>query len=83
TTTTTTTTPAPTTVDGDANGDGKVLLSDAVLILQWLGNHDEYHIAEAQIEAADVYERGSGLTSMDALTIQKFLLKLIDSLPVI
>ena len=83
TTTTTTAAPAPTPepVDGDANGDGKVLLSDAILILQCLGNPDEYKIQESQAEAADVYERGSGLTSMDALLIQKFLLKLVDSLP--
>jgi len=81
TTSTTTTTPAPAAVDGDANGDGLVLLSDAVLILQCIGNPDNYEIPESQLEAADVYERGSGLTSLDALTIQKFLLKMIVSLP--
>lgn len=82
TSTTTTTTPTPAAVDGDTNGDGIVLLSDAILILQWLGNPDNYAIPESQLEAADVYERGSGLTSMDALSIQKYLLKLIDALPV-
>lgn len=82
TTSTTTTTPTPAAVDGDANGDGKVLLSDAILILQCIGNPDEYKVPKSQLDAADVFERGSDLTSMDALSIQKYLLKLIDALPV-
>lgn len=77
---TTTTLPIPKPINGDANGDGAVLLSDAVFILQSLGNPDKYKIPSSQSEAADVYERGSGITSMDALMIQKFLLKLISSL---
>lgn len=76
-----TTTVPPAVVDGDSNGDGVVNLADAILILQSIGNPDKYRISESHLEAADVYQRGSGITSMDALYIQKYLLRLIDTLP--
>ena len=88
------TTPDPGTkpevdVWGDANCDGTVLLNDAVLVLQALGNPDVYgvdgsgdvHITEQGKLNCDVYENGSGLTNMDALSIQKYILKLITELP--
>ena len=75
------TTAPPTAVDGDTNGDGNANLADAVLILQSISNPDKYRIPESQLVAADVYQRGSGITAMDALCIQKYLLKLIDKLP--
>ena len=78
------------TLDGDANNDGRIDLSDAVCILQALANPnkygisgtDEHHITEQGQINADVYHPGTGITNMDALTIQKYLVKLIDSLPV-
>ena len=76
-----TTTVPPAVVDGDSNGDGVVNLADAILILQSIGNPDKYRISESHLEAADVFQRGSGITSMDALCIQKYLLRLIDTLP--
>ncbi len=99
--TTTTTTPQPTTDPttqptttpdvnyGDANCDGSVALSDAVLIMQSLGNPDSYGVGGTNENAitaegfanCDVYEPGSGVTNLDALAIQKYLLKLIDKLP--
>lgn len=77
------------TVWGDANCDGKVDMSDAVLVMQSLSNPDKYgvkgsdptHITEKGQLNADVYENGSsGITNEDALQIQKFKLELIDSL---
>ena len=59
---------------GDANCDGKILLNDAVLILQYLGNPDEYKLTETGILAADVSNTGDGITNKDALAIQSFLL---------
>ncbi len=74
---------------GDSNCDGKVDMSDAVLIMQSLSNPDKYglngsdpsHITEEGTLNADVYENGtSGITNEDALQIQKFKLELISSL---
>lgn len=74
---------------GDANSDNTVDLSDAVLIMQALANPNKYgmngtdeaHITPQGAANADV-EGGNGLTSNDALTIQRFLLNIIEFLPV-
>ena len=68
-------------VYGDANCDGKVDLSDAVLILQsiskpsvyGLEGTDESRITAEGLDNADVYERGSGITAKDALSIQRYI----------
>ncbi len=73
------------TVRGDANGDGELDMSDAVLIMQALANPNKYgtsgtsptHITAAGFKYADT--DGNGLTVNDALRIQKFLLGLIKS----
>ncbi len=74
---------------GDANCDGIVDMSDAVLILQSLASPDKFglngsdenHItAQGQLNG-DVYENGSGITAQDAGSIQKYMLKLISELP--
>ncbi len=67
-------TPVPVGTPGDVNGDNKVLLNDAVLILQHLGNPDEYPLTEQAKINGDVDAPGSGLTNKDALRIQQFLL---------
>jgi len=83
------TTPNPDVMWGDANCDGEVLLNDAVLVLQVLGNPDAYgvdgsepsHITAQGAANSDVYENGTGITNMDALSIQKYILKLVTELP--
>ena len=60
-------------VYGDANVDDKVDLSDAVLILQYLSNPDKY--------GPNVHERGNGVTTQDALSIQKYIVELVTELP--
>ena len=65
---------------GDVNNDGTVDLGDAVLIMQFIANPSKYgvngsddrHITEKGYRRADV--DGEGVTNMDALTIQKYLL---------
>ncbi len=93
--TTTTTTAKPVDPDkkvtkwGDANCDGEVRLNDAVLVMQAIGNPDVYgisgssktHITEQGMLNGDVNEAGNGLTNLDALAIQKYLINLIDKLP--
>lgn len=69
-------------VYGDANCNGEVKMNDAVLIMQSIANGDVYgingtdtnHLTEKGADLADVYERGSGITTMDALSIQKYLI---------
>lgn len=64
---------------GDTNLDGQVDLSDAVFIMQALSNPDKYQITDAGRVLADVCDIGNGITSSDALNIQKYLLGLLDS----
>ncbi len=76
-------------VYGDSNCDGKVDMSDAVLIMQSLSNPDKYglngtdesHITLDGLNFGDVYDRGDGITNADALAIQRYKLNLIPSLP--
>lgn len=68
---------------GDSNCDGDVNLADAVLILQYLANGDKFglngsdpnHITEQGLINADCDASRDGVTSGDALSIQKYLLK--------
>lgn len=93
-TTTTTTSEIPTTstttiVDdflyGDANTDGKVDISDAVMILQAIANKEKYgltgndptHITESGWRNADCSSVGDGVTTKDALAVQKYIIDLI------
>ena len=69
------------TVIGDANLDGDVSLADALLILQHVANVQKYEMSEQAELNADVYNRGDGLTAMEALTIQKYDAKLVTTLP--
>ncbi|MBO5571535.1 MAG: RICIN domain-containing protein [Ruminococcus sp.] len=74
---------------GDANCDGKVDMSDSVLVMQVFSNPSRFGVngnAEGHITAqgqtnADVSENGNGLTTKDALAIQRFCLEIIDKLP--
>lgn len=59
------------TLMGDSNCDGKLNMSDAILIMQAISNPSEYRISEAGISNADVCNRGDGITNMDALVIQE------------
>ncbi len=77
------------TLWGDADCDSRVYLNDAVLVMQAIGNPDAYgvngsdasHITEQGKLNADVNEAGNGLTNLDALAIQKYLLGMISKLP--
>lgn len=77
------------TVWGDANCDGTTDIADSVLIMQSIANPDKYGIGgteetaitENGMKNADVSGNSDGITSGDALAIQKLLAGLIDSLP--
>ena len=57
---------------GDANGDNAVTIADAVAILQYLANSDEYPLSEQGAKNADVAGGGDGINTDDALLIQQF-----------
>lgn len=75
------------TLAGDADCDGKVLLNDAILIMQAIGNPDSYgvsgsdksHITKQGYTNGDVIG-SDGLTNLDALEIQKYLIHLVSEL---
>lgn len=77
------------TLCGDANCDKKVDLSDAVLIMQCISNPSKYsengsdknRITSQGKANADCFNTGDGVTNADALSIQKYKLSLITSLP--
>lgn len=74
---------------GDANCDGGVDMSDVVLVMQSLANPQKFglngtdaaHLTQEGSDRADVSERGGGITSNDALSIQRYLLGAIPQLP--
>ncbi|MDE5834879.1 MAG: cellulose 1,4-beta-cellobiosidase, partial [Ruminococcus sp.] len=62
---------------GDANEDGKVNISDAVLIMQSISNPGEYKLSKIGQSNADIVD-GDGITNKDALAIQMAEAKLIN-----
>lgn len=71
-------------IKGDANCDTLVNMADTVLIMQYMANPSKYglsgtdpsHITENGIDNSDVIGN-DGVTNLDALEIQKFLLELV------
>ena len=70
TTTVNTTVPKKVCLIGDANCDGKFSVSDAVAVLQHVGNRDKYGLSEQGLINADV-DGVAGVTAKDALVIQQ------------
>ena len=67
---------------GDVNLDGSVTLNDAVAILQYVANQNKYPLSAQALANADCCDPGtSGVTGIDALSIQKLDAKAIQSLP--
>ena len=81
TTTVSTSSDAEEVIYGDANEDKSVDLSDAVLIMQSLANPSKFKLTDHGKKNADCSGNGDGITNSDALSIQKYLLKIIDKLP--
>ena len=91
TSSTTSSEPSTTISYGDANCDENVDLADAILIMQSLANPNKYgiegtdekHLTSQGKLNGDVDPSTKGLTSDDALAIQEYLLKKIESLPLV
>jgi len=66
---------------GDIDGSGKVEISDAAKIMSYVANTDKYSLSESQKNLADVYQRGDGISNMDALAVEKYIAQIINELP--
>ena len=82
TTAVTTVTTLNPTMHGDANCDNSVDISDAVLIKCYLIDSNKYSISKQGIVNADVQGNGNGINAQDAVSVQKKVLGIINSLPV-
>ena len=71
TTTTTNDSDTDSALKGDANEDGRVSISDAVRILQYVANSSKYELSEQGKINADV-DGKAGVTGSDAGEIQKY-----------
>ncbi len=86
--TTTATKPATTTnaaeevIYGDANCDGNVDISDAVMVKCYLINNKKFTLSKQGLLNSDVQGSGNGINAQDAVTIQKYVIKSITKLPV-
>ncbi|MBO4877701.1 MAG: leucine-rich repeat protein [Ruminococcus sp.] len=55
---------------GDANCDGKITVSDAVAVLQYIANNEKYPLSDEGMLNADI-DGEKGITGGDAIAIQK------------
>ena len=69
------------TLWGDANKSGAVEVADVIAIMSNVVNPDAYPLDEVASANADVYQNGDGLSVNDAVSIQKFITKVITKLP--
>ena len=81
TTTTETTTDAGEIVWGDSNGDGKVGIDDVVKVMMYVSSKEANPLSEQALKNCDVYNNGDGVFIADALSIQKKVAQVIDTLP--
>ncbi len=66
---------------GDADLDGDVTISDVTVVLAAVAAPSSAKIKEQGRLNADVYQNGDGLSSLDAVSIQKYLAFIITELP--
>lgn len=66
---------------GDADLSGKIDVNDVVKVMCYSISSTDYSIEPQGLKNADVYQRGDGVTSADAFSIQKKLVNLLDELP--
>lgn len=73
-------TPTPASVNraGDANRDEVVNISDAVAILSCVNNNEKYALTAQGLINSDVNQTGDGLSNMDALDVQKYLVGTLE-----
>ncbi len=68
-------------VYGDADLDGEVKMADVIKIMCYSSNKELYPLGQQALDNCDVYQRGDGVTLSDALSVQKKVAQVIDTLP--
>lgn len=66
---------------GDVNQSGNVEVADAIAVMAYVSNAEAYPLTDEQITIGDVYQAGDGLSVTDAVSIQKYITKIIPTLP--
>lgn len=66
---------------GDADLDGDVKMSDVIKVMCYSCNEEKFPLDGVGYNNADVYQRGDGVDVSDALSIQKKVAQIIDTLP--
>ncbi|MBR6791609.1 MAG: endo-1,4-beta-xylanase [Ruminococcus sp.] len=69
------------TVYGDADLDGEVKMADVIKIMCYSSNKELFPLSAQALDNCDVYQRGDGVTLSDALSVQKKVAQVIDTLP--
>ena len=67
-------------LSGDANEDGRITVSDAVAILQYIANQEKFPLTVQGAVNADC-DGVKGITGSDAIAVQKRDAGVVDSLP--
>ena len=68
------------TLIGDANCDGIVTVSDALVLAEYVAKDGNLDLTEQAMVNADVHETGNGLNASDAYMIQQYATGVIESL---
>ncbi|MBE6862318.1 MAG: cellulose 1,4-beta-cellobiosidase [Ruminococcus sp.] len=66
---------------GDVNLSGDVEVADAIAIMSHVTNTEKFPLSSQQAENADVYQKGDGIAITDAVSIQKYITRIINTLP--
>ncbi len=69
------------TLPGDTNCNNDVEIADAIAIMSYVTNPEASPLNAQQMANADVYQCGDGVGINDAVSIQKYITKLIKELP--
>ncbi|MBR6792179.1 MAG: hypothetical protein IKM49_03555, partial [Ruminococcus sp.] len=64
-----------------ADLDGEVKMNDVIKIMSHASNPTAYPLDDEAKNNCDVYQRGDGITLSDALSIQKKVAQMIETLP--
>jgi len=68
-------------VYGDADLDGFVKMADVIKVMCHASNKEKNPLGEQALFNCDVYQRGDGVDTSDALSIQKKITQIIGALP--
>ncbi len=66
---------------GDADESGELNIADAVSIISYIADSKRYPLTADGMNNSDVYNRGDGISTADALAIQNYLLSNDNPLP--